>query len=78
MNQTVQKIDKFHATQKGRIIFGVVELALSYAVVCRAIHTGSIWQYAVFTLLLIGGLNNLIKAFTRKNNGKNKPKTSKS
>lgn len=78
MNKLVQDIDKFHQTKKGRLIFGGAELVLAYIVISRAIHTGSIWQYLLFALLLIGGANNLIKAFTLKNNVKAKRKTSKS
>lgn len=81
MNQTIENIDKFHQTKKGKIVFGLIELALSYGVISRAIHTGSIWQYAVFAVLFVGGLNNLVKVFIRKNeksSAKAKPKTSKS
>ena len=78
MNKTIENIDKFHQTRKGSIIFGLIELALAYGVVSRAIHTGSIWQYVVFAVLFVGGANNLIKAFVHNNNEKTKRKTNKS
>lgn len=69
-----QKIDDFHQTKKGKLVFGVIELALAYLLVSRAIHTGSLWQYFFFALLAVGGMNNLVRAFWSKPNGTKRKK----
>lgn len=56
------EIDKFHQTRKGKVAFGVAELLVAYLAVSRAIDTGSLWQYLIFILLVIGGIHNLIRA----------------
>ena len=62
-NDTIDQIDRFHQTKKGRIIFGLAELLLAYLFVSLAIESGSIWQYLVAILLTIGAVNNLVRAF---------------
>ena len=58
----IDKIDKFHRTRRGRIVFAATELALAYAVVSAAIDTGSFLLYAASALLLIGAASNFIAA----------------
>lgn len=70
MNKTIQDIDKFHQTKQGKLIFGTVEIFLAYLIVSRAIDTGSLWQYLFFLILLVGGVNNLIRVFVSSNHGK--------
>lgn len=76
MTDTFSNIDKFHHTRKGKLIFGVVELLLSYAIISRAIDTGSLWEWGVGLLFVIGGINNLIRVLGRqiKKDEKSKPK----
>lgn len=55
-------IDRFHQTLKGRFIFGAAEILAAWVLIARAIDTGSLWQYLLVILLIIGGANNLVKA----------------
>lgn len=59
---TFSDIDKFHKTRKGKFIFGIAELLAAWVIIARAIDTGSLWQYLLFVLLVIGGAHNLIRA----------------
>ena len=54
----LKQLDKFHQTRIGYLIFGLVELALSYLFVSLAINSGSLWQWALMVILLIGTLQN--------------------
>jgi len=62
MANVIKQIDDYHQTKKGKIVFGVIEILAAYAIISRAIDTGSLWQYAVAAVLIIGGVNNLINA----------------
>lgn len=62
MKKVISDMDRFHQTRYGKLAFGVIELLLAYIFVSRAIDTGSLWQYVVAILLLIGGLNNLVRS----------------
>lgn len=67
-NNTISKIDqidKFHQTRRGRITFGLIELLVAYILVSLAIDSGSIWQYIAAIILIVGAINNLIRAFAR-------------
>lgn len=76
MSSTVASIDRFHATRRGKLIFGAGEWILSYIIISRAIGTGSLWEWGLGLLLFIGGLNNLIRTlFQRgKKNAKDREK----
>ena len=63
MNSTVQTIDLFHQSKRGKIIFGAVEILLAYVIVSRAFDTGSLWEYFFSIVLLVGGANNIVRAF---------------
>ncbi len=71
------KIDKFHQTRRGKLTFAVVELVVSYLVISRAIDTGSLWQYLIFILLVIGAIVNLIRAVFGGNTNSNAKSRSK-
>lgn len=62
MNKTISDIDKFHQTRKGKLAFGTAELVIAALAFSRAIYTGSLWEYLIGLLMLIGGLNNLVRA----------------
>ena len=55
-------LDKFHKTIPGYLVFGLVELALSYLFVSLAINSGSIWQWALGIVLIVGFVQNLVRA----------------
>jgi len=59
----MQALDKWHKTKTGYLVFGIVELALSYLFISLALDSAHTWQYVLSILLLIGGVHNLIKIF---------------
>ncbi len=61
--ETIDRIDRFHKTKKGRLSFGIAEILVAYLFVSLAINSGSIWQYAAAIILTIGAVNNLIRSF---------------
>jgi hypothetical protein len=72
MSSTIEKIDKFHKTRKGLLTFGLIELLVAYMALSMAIDQGSFLYYGIFILLVIGSLNNLVRAGLNRpmNNGK--------
>lgn len=75
MNATVASIDRFHKTRIGKLVFGLVEVGLSYLVISRAIDTGSLWEWLLGLLLLLGAFNNLVRILFRQVNKDAKNKT---
>jgi len=72
-NTAIDQIDTFHKTKKGRVVFGLTELAVAYLLVSLAIDSASLWQYGLAILFTIGGVNNLVRAFSAggiRSNGK--------
>lgn len=63
---TLDRIDNFHKTKKGRLTFGIIELLAAYLFISLAIDSGSIWQYVAAVILIIGAINNLIRSFALK------------
>jgi hypothetical protein len=59
----VEAIDKFHKTRQGHLVFALVELGVAYWIASLAIDTGSLWQYAVAILLLVGAIQNFVRIF---------------
>jgi hypothetical protein len=62
MNQVVAKLDQFHKTRNGYIVFGLIELALLYGAVSIAIDTANMWVYLLSIILLVGVFMNIIGA----------------
>lgn len=57
MNTT--QIRQFHSTKSGYLLFTLIEALLSYLFGSLAINSGSLWQYALSLIFLIGSLQNL-------------------
>jgi hypothetical protein len=64
INDLVATIDTFHKTRFGYLVFGLVELGLSYAVASWAIDSGSLWLWALAFILLFGFLQNFVHIMT--------------
>lgn len=60
-NDLVVSVGKFHKTRLGYLVFGLVELALSYVVALWAIGNGSLWLWGLAFILLFGFLQNLFR-----------------
>lgn len=54
-------LDKWHKTRIGFLVFGLVELLLAYGAASWAIDNGNVLLYLATFILLIGGVQNLIK-----------------
>lgn len=61
----VQQLDKFHKTRSGYLVFGLVELALAYLFASLAVNSGSLWEWALALILLVGFLQNILKLIWR-------------
>lgn len=57
----LQAIQKFHKTRLGYIVFGLVELGLSYLLFSLAINSGNLWEYILAIILLFGALQNFVR-----------------
>ena len=55
------KLDKWHKTKLGLLIFALVELAITYVFVSLAIDKGSLWYYLLTLIFLVGTLQNLTR-----------------
>lgn len=61
----LQVVDKFRKTRLGHLIFGLVELGLSYLFVSLAISSGNLWEYLLAIIFLFGFLQNLVRMLLR-------------
>lgn len=59
----LKRLDNWHKTKVGYLLFAVVELALAYGFISLAIDRGSLWWYVLTLIFLVGGLKNLFKLF---------------
>ena len=57
----IKKLDTWHRTKVGYLLFAVVELVLAYGFISLAIDRGSLWWYVLTLIFLVGGLKNLLK-----------------
>ncbi len=57
----IDKLDKWHKTKLGLLIFALVELALAYGFVSLAIDRGNILWYLLSLIFLVGALQNVFK-----------------
>jgi hypothetical protein len=70
MPTLVSGLMSLRKSRRDYVTFGIIELALAYALVSRAIDTGSLWQYGLGVLLAIGAIQNFVKAVRFKGNDK--------
>jgi hypothetical protein len=57
----LERLDKWHRTRAGYLLFALVELALSYLFISLAIDRGNLLYYLLSLIFLIGSLQNLFK-----------------
>jgi hypothetical protein len=58
----LRKLDKFHKTRVGYLVFGFVELVLAAVVAGAAFDSGNLWQWTVAFVGLFGFLQNVARA----------------
>ncbi len=58
----MEKLETFHKTRQGYIVFGGIELVLVYILASIAIDTANMFAYAFTIILSVGMLNNFYNA----------------
>jgi hypothetical protein len=61
----INRLDRWHQTKAGLIVFGLIELGLAYVFASWAIDSGRLLAYFLAIVLLIGGLQNLVKLIVK-------------
>ncbi len=57
----LNKLEQWHQTRTGLLVFGLVELAIAYGFASLAIDHGNLWWYLLTLIFLVGALQNLFK-----------------
>ncbi len=57
----LNKIDAWHKTKPGLLLFGLVELAIAYGFASLSIDRGNLWWYLLTLIFLAGALQNIVK-----------------
>jgi hypothetical protein len=57
----LKQLDSFHKTRTGYLVFGLVELGLSYWFFSLAVNSGSLWQWTLTVILFVGFAQNFVK-----------------
>ncbi|MDB5184349.1 MAG: hypothetical protein JWN38_157 [Candidatus Saccharibacteria bacterium] len=57
----LDRLDTWHKTALGLLLFGVAELAAAYGFFSLSVDRGNLWWYAGTVIFLVGGLQNLVK-----------------
>ncbi len=55
------KLDKWHQTRPGLLVFGVVESLIAYGFLGLVIDRGNPWWYGLTLLFTIGAVQNFVK-----------------
>jgi hypothetical protein len=55
------RLDNWHKTKSGLLVFGLVELGLGYIFASWAINDGNLFDWLLTIVLLVGGIQNLGK-----------------
>ena len=55
------KLDRWHQSKQGLLMFGVFELAVAYALVSLAIDDGNLLVYVLSLFFAVGGVKNIVK-----------------
>lgn len=61
----IQKLDSWHKTKHGFLLFGVFELLIAYGFISWAIDNGQLWTYLIGFIFLGGGIRNIFRMFRR-------------
>lgn len=57
----IRRLDRFHRTTLGLVVFGAVELGVAYGLVLVAFDSGDLWEYGLAVVLLVGSIVNFVK-----------------
>ena len=59
----LQALDKWHKTRVGHLVFGLVELVISYGFFSWAINNGNLFMYLMGLVFLFGAGQNFVRIF---------------
>jgi len=68
----ISKLDKWHKTKLGLLVFALVELGITYGFICLAIDRGNLLYYLLALIFFIGALRNFFKLIGALVRGKHK------
>ena len=68
----LDKFRRYHHTGAGYGVFGLVELGLSYLFASLAVNSGSLWQWTLALILLVGFGQNFVRLIGALAHGKRK------
>lgn len=71
----IQKLNKWHKTKLGLLVFGLVELAIAYGFISLSIDRGNFFWYLLALIFLVGALQNLFRLIGQLINGNKTAKT---
>jgi hypothetical protein len=57
----INKLDKWHKTKLGWLVFAFAELVIAYSFASLAIDRGNLWYYLLALIFLLGSLQNLFQ-----------------
>lgn len=57
----MDRLDRWHQTRPGLLVFGVAELLIAYGFLGLTIDRGNPWWYGLTLLFLIGAVQNFVK-----------------
>jgi hypothetical protein len=57
----LNKLDKWHKTRLGYLVFAIIELAIAYAFISLSIDRGNFWWYLLTLIFFVGFLQNFTK-----------------
>jgi hypothetical protein len=57
----IDKLDKWHKTRLGLLVFAIIELAIAYGFLSLSIDRGNFWWYLLTLIFLVGFLQNFSK-----------------
>jgi hypothetical protein len=69
----LNKLDKWHKTKLGLLVFAIVEVAITYGFASLSIDRGNLWWYLLTLIFLVGFLQNFVRLIgSFFNNGRRK------
>lgn len=57
----IRVLNKFRKTRTGYVVFGLIEPALAYLFGSLAVNSGSLLQWALAVVLLLGFMQNFVR-----------------
>jgi len=69
----IKQLHEWHKVKLGLLVFGLVELLITYGFASLAVDRGNLWYYVLTLLFLVGSLQNILKLIGKLFHGNRKP-----